>query len=178
MKEIWIILQARTGSIRLKEKILANICGKPLLFHVVQRLKRVTKEVSGIVIATTTNPEDEAVVKLAGELGVRSFRGSEDDVLERYVGAASQVGAKIIVRATGDNPLCSPEAIDWALAKHHKADSDYTFVSGLPIGVAFSVVSYNALCQVHQLLESLNPHREHVTSFIEANPDQFKIKVV
>ena len=177
MKDTWIVLQARTGSTRLKEKILANICGKPLLFHVVERLKRV-KGVSGIVIATTTNPEDEAVVKLARELGVRSCRGSEDDVLERYVQAAKEVGAKIIVRATGDNPLCSPEAIDWALAKHHETDSDYTFVNGLPIGAAFSVVNYDALCRVHQLLDSLNPHREHVTSFIQANPGQFKIEVV
>ena len=178
MKDTWIILQARTGSTRLKEKILANICGKPLLFHVVARLKRVTKDVRGIVIATTTNLEDEAVVSLANELGAKPFRGSEDDVLKRYIGAAGQVGAKIIVRATGDNPLCSPEAIDCALAKHHETGSDYTFVNGMPIGAAFSVVNYDALCRAHQLLDSLNPHREHVTSFIQANPHQFKIETI
>lgn len=165
------------GSTRLKGKVLSQICGKPMLYHVVERLKRV-KDVSGIVIATTTALEDIAVVRLANELGVRSFRGSQDDALERYIEAAREVGAKTIIRATGDNPLCSPESIDWALAKHYKTDSDYTFVKDLPIGAAFSVVNYDALCRVYQILDSLDPHREHVTSFIETNPGQFKTQVV
>lgn len=177
MKNIWIILQARMGSTRLKGKILANICGKPLLFHVIQRLKKV-RDARGIVIATTTKLEDEAVVILANELGVRSFRGSEDDVLERYVEAAKEVGARIIVRATGDNPLCSPQAVNWAIERHLRKGSDYTFVRGLPLGAAFSVVNSKALFEIHQLLDNLNPHREHVTSFIEKNPHRFKIESI
>lgn len=177
MKDTWIILQARIGSTRLKGKILAEICGKPLLFHIVERLKRV-QDVRGIVIATSESPADEAVVKLAKELQVESFRGSEEDVLERYIKAAEKFGAKIIVRATGDNPLCSPQAVNRALTKHYQTDSDYTFVKDMPLGTAFSVVNYEALFKVHQLLDRLNPHREHVTSFIETHPDQFKIEFI
>ncbi|MEW5768640.1 MAG: glycosyltransferase family protein [bacterium] len=169
------ILQARMGSIRLPGKCMADIVGHPLLFHVVERLKRI-KGVDDIVIATSTLEEDKIILEKAAAWGVSSFAGSADDVLARYVEAARGIGASIIIRATGDNPLFCPESLSHALARHIKKEADYTFMEDFPLGTGFSCVAMKALLRIHNILDELHYHREHVTSFIHAQPEDFRIE--
>src|SRR4030043_2096907 len=98
------IIQARTGSSRLPAKVLADIVGKPLLVHLINRVKA-AKLVESIIIATTTNEADRVISKMAEENGVAYFMGSEEDVLDRYYQAATKFNTDPIVRITADCPL-------------------------------------------------------------------------
>ena len=98
------IIQARTGSSRLPGKILLEIEGKTMLEHMIERVSK-SKKLDKIVIATTNEKNDDAIVSLAKKLNVDYFRGSEEDVLERYYVACYQYKADIVVRLTSDSPL-------------------------------------------------------------------------
>ena len=108
------------GSTRLPGKILEPICGKPLLQHVVERIKKVQK-IDEIVIATTTSEKDTILTREAATIeGVLIFRGSEEDVLDRYYRVAQKVGAEVIVRITADCPLIDPVIIDAMIGSYLK----------------------------------------------------------
>lgn len=169
------IIQARMGSTRLPGKSMADIVGYPLLFHVVERLKHI-KGVDEIVVATSVSKEDKIILEKAANWGVPSFAGSEEDVLARYVDTAEWIGASIIIRATGDNPLLCPESISQSLAKHIQQGVDYTFMEDFPLGVGASCVTLKALLRMHSILGELHFHREHVTSFIHENPESFRVE--
>ncbi|MDE7169332.1 MAG: hypothetical protein K2N67_03965, partial [Mucispirillum sp.] len=99
-----IIIQARMGSSRLPGKVLADICGKPMLFHIVQRLRR-SKAADNIIIASSDLKEDDEVYEFCRNNGIGCFRGSSSNVLERYYECARKFHLDIIVRVTGDCPL-------------------------------------------------------------------------
>ena len=109
-----VVVQARMDSLCLPGKIAAPLCGLPLLGRVVRRLqarRRTCPWGCGVPVATTTNPADDVTASLCGELRVDFFRGSENDVLDRYLAATAHLGDDhIIVRATADNPLYCPDA--------------------------------------------------------------------
>src|SRR5438045_4192115 len=125
MKRV-IIVQARMTSTRLPGKILMDIAGKPMLAQQIRRLKH-CRCVDDIVIATTTNATDDPVVALAETEGVGWFRGSESDVLSRYMGAAREANANIIVRVTSDCPLIDPELTDQVITalEAYSTECDY-----------------------------------------------------
>ncbi|MGB9200159.1 cytidylyltransferase domain-containing protein, partial [Methanobacterium sp.] len=104
MKNIVVIIQARIGSSRLPGKVLMDISGKPMLWHVIERVKK-SKKIDYIIVATTSKSEDLPILKLSEDMGVKTFTGSEDDVLDRYYHAAKEFKADIIVRVTSDCPL-------------------------------------------------------------------------
>lgn len=106
-----VIIQARVGSTRLHAKVLKNLCGKTVLQHVVERVEQ-AKLIDGIIIVTTTKKEDDVIVQLANKLNVKVFRGSENDVLDRYYQAAIEFSVKNIIRITSDCPLIDPKVID------------------------------------------------------------------
>lgn len=108
---ILAIVQARWASSRLPAKVLANIEGEPMLVRVVERCKK-ARTVDDVIVATTTDPSDEAIAELCKQRGYRYFRGDPHDVLDRYYQAASQFGADVIVRVTGDCPVIDPGVID------------------------------------------------------------------
>lgn len=105
------IIQARMGSTRLPGKVLLELAGEPMLVRVVNRTRRATT-LDEIVIATTTEAKDGAIVELCASCGWTYFRGSKDDVLDRYYQAAKEYHADIVVRITSDCPLIEPEIID------------------------------------------------------------------
>src|SRR4051794_35183830 len=107
MKRV-IIVQARMTSSRLPGKVLMELADRPMLSQQIRRLKN-CREMDEIVIATTINATDDPVVELADAEGLRWFRGSESDVLSRYVGAAHEAKAEIVIRITVDCPLIDPE---------------------------------------------------------------------
>ena len=105
------IIQGRMGSSRLPGKVLAEIAGRPMLFHVVNRIRR-AKKIHLVVVATSTNASDDPIVTLCREEDIPCFRGSEEDVLDRFYQAAKYFQADVIVRLTSDCPLHDPDIID------------------------------------------------------------------
>ncbi|MDF2550564.1 MAG: acylneuraminate cytidylyltransferase [Chlamydiales bacterium] len=177
MDRTYLIVQARMSSTRLPGKVLKKVLGRPLLDFLIERLKRVRLK-SGIVIATTLGPQDDPIVQLAEQRGVLTFRGSEEDVLERYYLAAQAHGAAHVVRITSDCPLIDPELIDTLIGQYHEAGVDYlsnvqerTF----PRGMDCEVFSFAALEQAY-LQATLPEEREHVTPYIHRHPELFSIK--
>src|SRR3989338_9179275 len=114
-KTITIIIQARSGSSRLPHKVYADICGKPLIAHVISRAKA-NIMTDSIILATTTIKDDEKLLQIAENEGIAGFAGSPDDVLDRYYRAAKKTEAQYIIRITGDCPLIDPQVIDEVIA--------------------------------------------------------------
>jgi spore coat polysaccharide biosynthesis protein SpsF (cytidylyltransferase family) len=157
-----IILQARLGSTRLPGKVLAPIGNRTILDHCIARLS-----ISGlpIVVATTDQPEDDAVERAASRLGVQVFRGAEFDVLSRFIEAARAFTFTEIVRATADNPFVDAGAPGRTVAFRQRVGADHVLECGLPVGTAVEAVSLEALERADTLI--CDPYdREHVTSFL------------
>jgi spore coat polysaccharide biosynthesis protein SpsF len=166
------IIPAHMGSTRLPGKVAKIIAGKPMLGHLITRL-RVSRNIDEIVVATTEAQKDDQIVAIAEWCETKWFRGSETNVLERMFFAAKQAKADIIIRVTPDNPLTDPFVIDYMIEEHIKAKADYTWTDGMPIGAGAEVVSMVALCKANAL--AIEPYdREHVTPFIIRNKMMFK----
>lgn len=169
------VIQARTGSTRLPNKVLRPILGEPMLARMLERVKRATS-LDAIIVATTDKPEDDAVAELAHKCGVQVFRGSEQDVLDRFYKAAQEAGADTVVRLTGDCPLMDPAVIDEVVG-HFKAlpGLDYTYKPiDYPEGLDAEVFPFSALEQAWR--EAVLPsEREHVTPYIKSHPELFTI---
>ena len=128
MRKRVVIVQARMASSRLPGKVLMDLCGKPMLAQLLGRLKR-CMHADEIVVATTTKPGDDPVAALADREGVRVFRGSEDDVLSRYAGAAREARAGMVVRITADCPLIDPDQTDRVIQALEKGAAEYDYAS-------------------------------------------------
>jgi spore coat polysaccharide biosynthesis protein SpsF len=116
----YCFIQARCASTRLPGKVLLPICGKPVLSHIVNRVSA-AKTIDKIIVVTSTNPENDAIGSLCNLLQTNCFRGSEDDVKDRYIKAIEHYGIKDndnIVRITGDCPLICPDIIDSTVSRH------------------------------------------------------------
>lgn len=179
------IIQARTGSTRLPKKVLAYIEGKPMLWHIIERIKLV-KSIDEIIVATTDLPEDKKIIEIAENSGVKSFAGSEEDVLDRYYKAAKKNNADIVVRITGDCPFIDPELIDRTINFFKTDNFDYVSTghiakqkheSNYPVGLNTEVFSFSAFEKAWK--QALLPsEREHVTPYIWKNDKLFKIKTI
>lgn len=166
MNTTGIILQARMGSRRLPGKVMALLGRRTLLEWCVRRLQQ-----SGwpVVVATTTQREDDVVDRAAHRLGVASYRGPDQDVLARFIGAAEAFRFTEVIRATADNPFVDMGAARRASAARQQASADHAIECGLPIGAAVEAVSLDALLRARAL--ATDPYdREHVTSLIRRDP--------
>ena len=173
---ITAIVQARTASTRLPNKVLMQIEDKPLLWHVVHRLKK-AKHIQNIVIATTTNDEDDAICAICDDWNVKCFRGSEDDVLDRYYQAAKKFGVETVVRITADCPLIDFRVVDEVIEFFQSDDYDYVsnvLAPRYPDGMDTEVFRFSALERAWQEAK-LKSDREHVTPYI-LNNSSFKGK--
>jgi len=177
---ITVIIQARTGSTRLPRKVLKIIKGKTILQHVIERVKT-CKKITDIIIATTIKQEDDIIVEEAKKSNVKSYRGSQEDVLSRYYHAAQENKTDIIIRITSDCPVIDPKIIDYMIEKflEIKKTGNIDYISNkikmtYPRGLDVEVFSFKALEK--SFLEAKLPYeREHVTPYIYLNPDKFKI---
>jgi len=174
------IVQARVGSTRLPAKVLAPLAGRPLLARVLGRLGRAAG-LARVVLAIPEGPRDEPLAALAAELGVPVFRGPEDDVLGRYVGAALAHGIDPVVRVTADCPLIDPELVGAVLAaflERRAADPVDLLANTLPRrwprGLDTEVVSREALVELDRI-ETDPAVREHVTLGIYRRPERFRV---
>src|SRR5262245_14423266 len=171
MSEAVIILQARMASTRLPGKALASIGARTLIGHCLARLW--IGAAAPVLLATTTNQEEDVLVAMAAKYGVAAFRGPGDDVLSRFVLAARSVGARFVVRATGDNPAVDISGPDRVLAALRSTEADHVIEDGLPYGGAVEGVTVDALVRA-SALASDPADREHVTPWIRRDRGRFK----
>ena len=162
---IGIFLAIRSHSTRLPGKAFAKICGKYSVDWLIERVKRSTFATQ-FVLCTTTQPDDDRFVSVCEKQGISIFRGSNEDVMGRFLCAAKRFGVDIIVRVTGDDLLSDPVYIDRAVQHHLRVNAEYTSVVGLPDGVGREVISTAALEWVHGHIQQ--PHMtEYMTWFLD-----------
>jgi spore coat polysaccharide biosynthesis protein SpsF len=170
------VIQARTGSTRLPGKVLEDLGGRPALEWVV-RAARAATLIDEVIVATSTSVGDHVVADLATSLGVPVVRGSEDDVLSRFVNALDTDPADALVRLTADCPLLDPTMIDavagaWAAAPAHDYVST-VLVRCLPRGLDVELVTARALRAVDRT--ATGHDRVHVTSGVYADPTAYRL---
>jgi spore coat polysaccharide biosynthesis protein SpsF len=178
------IIQARMGSSRLPGKVLATVEGDSVLGHTVARARAIAG-VDEVVVATTVGRPDDAVVAEAARLGVVCTRGSEDDVLLRYVEAASERDADVIVRITSDCPLLDPQvsarvvaALDARLASGEPVDYvSNTIERRYPRGLDTEAFTWTALSRAHGMAHAAR-EREHVTLYMYEHRAEFALASV
>ena len=170
------IIQARMGSTRLPGKVLAHISGKPLLWHVVQRTRR-AKALDEVMVVTSVKSKDDTVAEFCDKSAIDCFRGSEEDLLDRYYQAAKRFPDSTIVRITADCPLVDPGVADKVIGLYQ--DGTYDYVSNIfprtyPDGLDVEAFSLAALERAW--LEARDPYdREHVTPYLRKYPKLFRI---
>jgi spore coat polysaccharide biosynthesis protein SpsF len=177
MPKTLAIIQARMASTRLPGKVLLDIVGQPMLKRVVERCRK-AQTLDGIAIATTLDATDDPVERFCEQQGYPCYRGSQQDVLDRYYQAALHYGADIIVRVTGDCPVMDPDVID-SVVQVFVGEPEPAFAATrlpppwhrtIPIGLDVEVVSFPSLERAWH--EADQPfHREHVMPyFYEGTP--------
>lgn len=171
------IIQARLGSTRFPEKVFAPLAGNPLIWHVINRLSY-SKKINSIVLATTTTKLDDRLAEWCQSEKIDYFRGSENNVLERYYFAAKQYSADIIVRITADDPFKDPTIIDEVITLLLDNNLDFAYNNNPPTypeGLDAEVFTFDALEKAHRASTD-DYEKEHVTQFFYRNPDMFKQK--
>ncbi|HZW30750.1 MAG TPA: glycosyltransferase family protein [Isosphaeraceae bacterium] len=176
------IVQARLGSTRLPGKVLLDLAGAPMLARVVHRVRR-AGSLDEVVIATTTEPADDALAALCTAEGWPCFRGSRDDVLDRYYRAALQHQADLVVRVCADCPLIEPAIIDRVVGELRECRPRADYACNVlprptyPLGLDVEAFWFETLSGVWR--EDRNPAwREHVTPFVYHHPARFAIQGV
>lgn len=167
-----VMIQARSGSTRFPNKVMQTLAGKPMLLQMIDRVKR-AKKIDEVIVLTTFQKSDLAIVELCSSHGVRVFAGSENDVLDRYYQAARLLRPEYVIRLTADCPCFDPSLLDMAI-QEMDADSDYLGMmsESFPDGLDLEIIKYDALAKAwHEA--SLKSEREHVTQYIVKHPDFF-----
>jgi spore coat polysaccharide biosynthesis protein SpsF len=177
--KIVTIIQARMGSTRLPGKIMMDICGRSMLARVCERVNR-AKRIDDLVVAIPNGKTDDALEVYCRAHGWNCFRGSHDDVLDRYYRAAKEFDADAVVRITSDCPLIDYDLVDRVIECYVAKLSDIDYVSNLlplrtyPRGLDAEIMSFGALERAWK--EDNNPRtREHVTQYIVGNPSKFRL---
>ncbi|MFC1511503.1 cytidylyltransferase domain-containing protein [Candidatus Margulisiibacteriota bacterium] len=173
-----IVIQARRGSKRLPNKVLADISGKPLLSYVIERVE-MSQKIDEIILATTTNREDDVLEDLFNDQNIVVFRGEDEDVLKRFVRLAEERKIDVVVRITADCPLIDYQIVDLVLQLYENEKADYIYIDGYPRGLAdVELLSYKALKQSElETDKTQNCYREHVVTYILDHPEKFKLKI-
>jgi spore coat polysaccharide biosynthesis protein SpsF len=164
------------GSTRLPGKVLMDLGGASVLERVVRRLER-AKRIQEVVIATTVSPADDFIVRACDSIGVASFRGSENDVLDRYVQAASQHHATAVIRVTSDCPLIDPALVDEVIELFLAEQVDLacnTLPRTYPRGLDAEIFSMETLQRAEEFSDQPH-HREHVTPIFYERRDLFRV---
>jgi spore coat polysaccharide biosynthesis protein SpsF len=173
------ILQARVSSTRLPGKVLKPLLGEPMLIRQIERVRR-CRLIDKLVVATSVDSSDDALIEVLSQTGIACFRGSLDDVLERFYQAAKPSQPEHVVRLTGDCPLADPVLIDEAINAHLSCGVDYTSTAlnpSYPDGLDVEVIRFAALERTWREA-GLPSEREHVTPYIYHHPELFRLKSV
>ena len=175
-RKITAIVQVRTGSSRVPNKVLKVIEGKPIITHVIDRI-RLSKYIDDIIIATTDLRRDNIIEEYCRNNNIKYFRGSEQDVLSRFYYTAKSYNVDIIARLTSENPLLDPDIIDIVIKKHIDDNNDYTannIKRTYPRGLDTEIFNFNILEKVFNNATK-DYEKEHVTPYIYDHPNKFKL---
>lgn len=167
-------IEARMTSSRLPGKVLLPAAGKPMLEHLVNRLRAVPS-LHGIVLATTVNSTDDELEIFAKRIGIDYYRGSEEDVMARVIGAAESIGADVIVEITGDCPIIDPQIVEQTIRVFMANQADYVsnaHVRSYPDGMDVQVFRLTTLQRSAAMTNNALDH-EHVTLHIRKHPEFF-----
>lgn len=169
------IVQARMSSTRLPGKVLKDLVGQTVLQYVIRRCQ-LSRRLAEVVVATTDESSDDPIVALARSMGIGVYRGSRDDVLDRYVQAALGAGADPVIRITSDCPLIEPGIIDEVLASYERTGAEFIYTEGFPRGSGDAeLVTLPALQRAVQLTRPDEAYyREHVITYHWRHPQQFR----
>ena len=173
------VVQARLGSKRLPDKVLKEILGKPMLWHLLNRLQ-FAEGLDDVVIATTHKEKDRPILDFAQDFGFQHYAGEEEDLLQRFHGAANQTNADVIVRITADCPLIDPRILDEGIDCYLRQRGEYEFVSIVkptptyPHGLDFEIFSFDLLERLFQNIK--DPfRREWFTTEVYENASQYRL---
>jgi spore coat polysaccharide biosynthesis protein SpsF len=170
---ILAILQARLSSSRLPGKVLKPVLGKPMLLHQIERLQH-SKMIDKLVVATSVDGSDDAIEEMCINNGVEVFRGSLNNVLDRFYQCAKQYNPDYVVRLTGDCPLADWQIIDSMAQYYLDEELDYIATSlKFPDGLDAEIMTMKALMEARKNA-TLPSELEHVTQYIDKNPNKFK----
>lgn len=167
-------IEARMTSSRLPGKVLLPVLGKPMLHHLIKRL-RAAPSIDVIIIATTTNATDDVLAEFGAQEGVLVYRGSEDDVMGRVVGAGAASGADVVVEITGDCPIIDPDIVEQTIRMFLNNDAAYVsngHIRSYPDGMDTQVFRLDTLERSAAMTDQ-PLDREHVTLHIRNNPELF-----
>jgi spore coat polysaccharide biosynthesis protein SpsF (cytidylyltransferase family) len=170
------VIQARVGSTRFPGKVLADLCGKPMLEHVIRRVA-LAETLDAVVVATTVASADDVVAELAVACGARATRGSVTDVLSRFVLAAEEHDADVVVRVTSDSPLVDPALVDRLVRLRVSEGADYAsneLPPTYPQGYDLEVLTAECLRRL-DAEAVMDYHREHVTALLREHPDAYRV---
>ncbi len=171
-----IVIQARMGSTRLPGKVLRPINKTPLLEHLLRRMEAVQGNPM-LYVATSDRPENVPLIEFLRKRGIAVFAGDEENVLSRFLAIARETGCETLVRVTGDNPLTDPGMLELLVKSHAETGADYSFMTGLPVGVSAEAVRADKLLELaEKALES--DDREHVTLYFKKHPECYKLNFV
>jgi len=189
-KRIVALIQARIGSTRLPGKVMIDICGRPAIWHIVNRLRHVP-EIDEVVVATSISFENGVLEKFCRNEQIQCFRGSENEVLDRFYHAAKHYKADVIVRITGDCPLIDPQSVSLAIHKFLEEDEQLDYVSlatgagafnktinKYPDGTDTEVVSFHALERAWKEAKDPLDRGESVLSYIWRRKNIFQCKLI
>lgn len=168
-------IEARMNSSRLPGKVLLSVLGKPLLHYLVARLRAVPS-LHEVVLATTSNASDDVLVDFARKEHISVFRGSEDDVMARVMGAADSLDADVIVEITGDCPIIDPEIVEQTIRMFRSNDAEYVgnaHIRSYPVGMDTQVFRLETLKRSAAMTDA-PLDREHVTLHMRNHPEMFR----
>ncbi|MBN2689848.1 MAG: glycosyltransferase family protein [Gammaproteobacteria bacterium] len=170
------ILQARASSTRLANKVLLPILKQPMLILQIMRITR-CRNIDKLLVATSNDASDDAIAKLCAQNNIACFRGSLNDVLDRFYNAAEKYQPQHVVRLTADCPLIDHAVIDAVIEHHLNGNFDYTsntITRSFPDGLDVEIMKISVLSDAwHEA--KLPSHREHVTPFVYQHPDRYQI---
>jgi spore coat polysaccharide biosynthesis protein SpsF len=173
------ILQASMTSLRLPKKVLLPVFGEPMLVRQIERLHRAAA-IDQLIIATSAASTDDPIAEECAKIGVACYRGSLDDVLDRFEQAARPHAPRHVVRLTADCPLADPQLIDELIARHIATGADYTtntFPPSFPDGLNAEVMRYSVL-HITWREAQRKSEREQVTAYIASHPERFVIETL
>lgn len=175
--KVLAVVQARMSSTRLPGKVLRELSGKPMIIQQLERIQRANL-IDQVVVATSTDPEDDILVEVVSDFGVDVVRGDLHDVLSRFIQAVDRFSPEVVVRLTADCPLTSPVVIDAVIQAFALSNADYlsnTMKPTFPDGLDVEVVKADVLRKVSELAMD-EPEREHVTLGVYRRPELFAIE--
>ena len=161
-----LVIQARMNSTRFPHKVISDLAGAPLIERILQRVKKV-KKIGKIIIATTKRKEDDILVEIAKSNKVEAFRGSENDLVDRYYQAVKDRNFSHILRLPADNPIPDPSEYNRLINYHLKTDNDfssniYNFLgNGYPCGIGVEIFTVQSLDRIWKF-EKRKKYREHI----------------